>query len=71
VQGAIGTLAARDRAAIGQAFNGTVMPFLIGLTLCGASSLLIAWWSNRVQPVTCRPVGRGSPSREREGPALG
>ena len=52
VQGAIGTLGgALIGAAIGQAFNGTVLPFLAGLTLCGASSLLIAWWTNRVQPV--------------------
>jgi DHA1 family bicyclomycin/chloramphenicol resistance-like MFS transporter len=57
VQGAIGTLGgALIGAGIGQAFNGTVLPFLIGLTLCGASSLLIAWWTNRVQPVAV-PAG--------------
>jgi DHA1 family bicyclomycin/chloramphenicol resistance-like MFS transporter len=57
VQGAIGTLGgALIGAAIGQAFNGTVLPFLIGLTLCGASSLLIAWLTNRVQPVAV-PAG--------------
>jgi DHA1 family bicyclomycin/chloramphenicol resistance-like MFS transporter len=50
VQGAIGTLGgALIGAAIGQAFNGTVIPFLVGLTLCGASSLLIAWWTNRAR----------------------
>lgn len=52
VQGAIGTLGgALIGAAIGQAFDGTVLPFLVGLSLCGASSLAIAWWTNREQPV--------------------
>jgi DHA1 family bicyclomycin/chloramphenicol resistance-like MFS transporter len=52
VQGAIGTIGgAVIGAAIGQAFDGTVVPFLIGLTICGAASLLIAWWTNRSVPV--------------------
>jgi len=47
VQGAIGTLGgALIGAAIGQAFNGTVVPFLAGLFLCGAAGLLIALWAN-------------------------
>jgi len=52
VQGAIGTLGgALMGAAIGQAFDGTVLPFLVGLTLCGGASLIIAWWTNRPQRV--------------------
>jgi MFS transporter, DHA1 family, multidrug resistance protein len=47
VQGAIGTLGgAVIGAAIGQAFDGTVVPFLVGLTLCGTGGLLIALWAN-------------------------
>ncbi len=33
--------------AIGQSFDGTVHPFLIGFTLCGASALAVAIWANR------------------------
>ena len=36
---------------IGQQFNGTTMPFLIGFALCGAGSLAMAIWANQ-QP--CR-----------------
>ena len=36
---------------IGQQFNGTTIPFLIGFALCGAGSLAMAIWANR-QP--CR-----------------
>jgi DHA1 family bicyclomycin/chloramphenicol resistance-like MFS transporter len=31
---------------IGQQFNGTTIPFLIGFALCGAASLLVAHWAN-------------------------
>ena len=31
---------------IGQQFNGTTLPFLAGLTLCGAAGLLMARWAN-------------------------
>jgi MFS transporter, DHA1 family, multidrug resistance protein len=37
--------------AIGQQFNGTTLPFLVGFTICGAASLAVAIWANR-QP--CR-----------------
>jgi len=37
--------------AIGQLFNGSTLPFLIGFTLCGAAALGVAIWANR-QP--CR-----------------
>jgi DHA1 family bicyclomycin/chloramphenicol resistance-like MFS transporter len=33
--------------AIGQSFDGTVQPFLLGFTLCGASALAVAIWANR------------------------
>jgi MFS transporter, DHA1 family, multidrug resistance protein len=32
--------------AIGQNFNGTTVPFLVGFTLCGAAALAVAWWAN-------------------------
>jgi DHA1 family bicyclomycin/chloramphenicol resistance-like MFS transporter len=31
---------------IGQQFNGTISPFLMGFTLCGAASLAVAFWAN-------------------------
>jgi DHA1 family bicyclomycin/chloramphenicol resistance-like MFS transporter len=34
--------------AIGQSFNGTTLPFLIGFTLCGGAALLVSIWANRV-----------------------
>lgn len=33
--------------AIGQAFDRTTIPFLIGFTACGVASLLVALWANR------------------------
>lgn len=33
--------------AIGQSFNGTTVPFLLGFTLCGLAALGIALWTNR------------------------
>jgi DHA1 family bicyclomycin/chloramphenicol resistance-like MFS transporter len=33
--------------AIGQSFNGTTLPFLIGFTLCGGAALLASLWANR------------------------
>jgi MFS transporter, DHA1 family, multidrug resistance protein len=33
--------------AIGQAFDGTTIPFLAGLTLCGVLALLAALWTNK------------------------
>jgi DHA1 family bicyclomycin/chloramphenicol resistance-like MFS transporter len=32
--------------AIGQQFDGTTLPFLLGCTLCGASALAVALWAN-------------------------
>jgi DHA1 family bicyclomycin/chloramphenicol resistance-like MFS transporter len=34
---------------IGQQFDGTTLPFLMGFTLCGASALAVAWWANAPQ----------------------
>lgn len=49
VQGAITTIGgALIGFAIGQAFNGTTLPFLIGFTSCGAAALAVAVWSNRL-----------------------
>jgi DHA1 family bicyclomycin/chloramphenicol resistance-like MFS transporter len=33
--------------AIGQQFNGTTLPFLLGFTCCGAAALATAIWANR------------------------
>ena len=33
--------------AIGQQFNGTTLPFVVGFTLCGLAALAIAYWANR------------------------
>jgi DHA1 family bicyclomycin/chloramphenicol resistance-like MFS transporter len=53
VQGAIGTIGgAVIGAGIGQAFDGTVIPFLIGLTVCGAAGLAVALWANAGQAET-------------------
>jgi DHA1 family bicyclomycin/chloramphenicol resistance-like MFS transporter len=54
---------------IGQSFDGTTIPFLIGFTSCGAVALAICFWANRqpcrdthdeaeieVQEVAARPV---------------
>ena len=32
---------------IGQNFNGTTLPFLIGFTSCGGAALLVSLWANR------------------------
>ena len=60
VQGTITTIGgALIGFAIGQQFNGTTLPFLVGFTLCGAASLLVAHWSNR-------PPAEDSHSRREE-----
>ena len=47
VQGMLGTIGgALIGAVIGQAFNGTVVPFLVGLVLCGLAAFAVAWWTN-------------------------
>lgn len=47
VQGVITTIGgALIGFTIGQQFNGTTLPFLIGFTTCGASALAIAFWAN-------------------------
>jgi MFS transporter, DHA1 family, multidrug resistance protein len=47
LQGLITTVAgALIGFAIGQHFDGTTQPFLIGFTGCGALALLVAWWAN-------------------------
>jgi DHA1 family bicyclomycin/chloramphenicol resistance-like MFS transporter len=54
VQGLITTIGgALIGLAIGQQFNGTVQPFLIGFFLCGLAALAVATWANsprRPQP---------------------
>jgi DHA1 family bicyclomycin/chloramphenicol resistance-like MFS transporter len=48
VQGVITTVGgALIGFAIGQQFDGTTLPFLLGFTLCGSSALAIAFWANR------------------------
>jgi MFS transporter, DHA1 family, multidrug resistance protein len=48
VQGVITTIGgALIGLAIGQSFNGTTIPFLLGFTLCGLAALAIALWTNR------------------------
>jgi DHA1 family bicyclomycin/chloramphenicol resistance-like MFS transporter len=34
--------------AIGQQFDGTTLPFLIGFTICGTAALAVAHWANRL-----------------------
>jgi DHA1 family bicyclomycin/chloramphenicol resistance-like MFS transporter len=49
VQGVITTVGgALIGFAIGQHFDGTTLPFLIGFTLCGGSALGVAFWANRL-----------------------
>jgi MFS transporter, DHA1 family, multidrug resistance protein len=48
IQGVITTVGgALIGLAIGQAFDGTTLPFLTGLAACGAASLALAFWANR------------------------
>jgi DHA1 family bicyclomycin/chloramphenicol resistance-like MFS transporter len=52
IQGAMSTVGgALIGFAVGQSFDGTTIPFLVGFTGCGALALLAAIWANR-QP--CR-----------------
>jgi DHA1 family bicyclomycin/chloramphenicol resistance-like MFS transporter len=34
--------------AVGQHFDGTTLPFLIGFTTCGTVALILAFWANRL-----------------------
>jgi len=48
VQGTITTIGgALIGFAIGQQFDGTTIPFLIGFTICGMAALATAFWANR------------------------
>jgi DHA1 family bicyclomycin/chloramphenicol resistance-like MFS transporter len=48
LQGTITTIGgAAIGFAIGQNFNGTTIPFLIGFSVCGAAALAVAIWANR------------------------
>ena len=48
VQGTITTIGgALIGLLIGQNFNGTTIPFLLGFTLCGTAALALAFWTNR------------------------
>jgi DHA1 family bicyclomycin/chloramphenicol resistance-like MFS transporter len=52
IQGAMSTVGgALIGFAVGQSFDGTTIPFLIGFTVCGGLALATAFWANR-QP--CR-----------------
>ena len=42
--------------AIGQLFDGTTIPFLLGFTICGAAAFAVAFWANR-------PPARGAPDQ--------
>ena len=47
VQGVIATIGgALIGFTVGQQFNGTTLPFLVGFTSCGAAALAIAFWAN-------------------------
>lgn len=51
VQGLIGTVGgALIGFTIGQQFDGTTTPFLIGFVTCGAAALVVAFWANRAPP---------------------
>lgn len=57
LQGVIGTLGgALVGLAIGQAFDGTTLPFLIGLVLTAMLALLTAIWANRPPAERAEPV---------------
>lgn len=42
---------------IGQSFNGTTIPFLIGFTACGSAALLLAFWANHAPSVDTHDEG--------------
>jgi DHA1 family bicyclomycin/chloramphenicol resistance-like MFS transporter len=47
VQGLVTTIGgALIGLAIGQQFNGTVVPFLTGFAICGVVALALAIWAN-------------------------
>ena len=48
VQGVTGTVGGSLVGfGIGQAFDGTAMPFLVGLAVCGLVALAVVWWTER------------------------
>jgi DHA1 family bicyclomycin/chloramphenicol resistance-like MFS transporter len=55
VQGTIATVGgALIGFAIGQQFDGTTLPFLMGFTLCGAVALGVAFWANKRPAIDSR-----------------
>jgi DHA1 family bicyclomycin/chloramphenicol resistance-like MFS transporter len=51
VQGLIGTVGgALIGYVIGQQFDGTTTPFLLGFVICGTAALAVALWANRTPP---------------------
>jgi len=55
VQGMIGTIGgALIGFVVGQAFDGTTVPLVIGFALCGALALAAAYWANFGSPVYVR-----------------
>jgi DHA1 family bicyclomycin/chloramphenicol resistance-like MFS transporter len=62
-QGVTGTIGgALLGLAIGQAFDGTQLPFLIGCAICGSASLLLVLWTERGRLF----AAIGSPEEEEE-----
>ncbi len=58
VQGLIGTVGATlIGLAIGQAFDGSIIPLLVGFTVCGVAGLAATWWANEKAPVEPAPEG--------------
>jgi DHA1 family bicyclomycin/chloramphenicol resistance-like MFS transporter len=55
LQGTITTIGgAAIGFAIGQNFDGTTIPFLIGFSMCGVAALAVAIWANRPPSRDCR-----------------
>ena len=51
VQGLIGTVGATlIGLIIGQSFDGSIIPLLLGFTICGTAGLAVTWWANEEAP---------------------
>lgn len=57
VQGVIGTIfGAAIGLVIGQQFDGTARPFLVGTALCAVAGLALVWWTERGRLFTRRVI---------------